>query len=65
MRFAPIIIAALSLTLAGCNAAMWGNMVVFAMTVGIFLGTLNLGRTGPRTEAGSTNRAPDGLPGGE
>ena len=43
------LLTALSLTapflLAGCNAAMWGNLMVLGVTVGIFVGTLGLGRT--------------------
>ncbi len=30
--------------LGGCNAAMWGNMVVLGVSIGIFWGTLTLGR---------------------
>lgn len=30
--------------LCGCHAALWGNCAVFLVTVGIFLGTLSLGR---------------------
>lgn len=32
------------LALAGCNGAFIGNLVVLGMTVGIFVGTLSLGR---------------------
>lgn len=39
----------LSTSLAGCNGAFLGNLVVLAMTVGIFFGTLSLGRS--RAEA--------------
>lgn len=35
---------ALSVCLPGCNGAFWGNLVVLAITVGIFFGTLSLGR---------------------
>lgn len=38
--------AALALSLGGCNGAFWGNLFVLAITVGIFFGTLALGRTG-------------------
>jgi hypothetical protein len=30
--------------LGGCNGAFWGNFIVLGITVGIFLGTLSLGR---------------------
>lgn len=33
-------------SLVGCNGALWGNLVVLAVTVGIFFGTLSLGRSG-------------------
>jgi len=29
---------------SGCDGAMWGNLAVFAISVGIFMGTLSLGR---------------------
>lgn len=35
---------ALALGLPGCNGAFWGNLVVLGLTVGIFFGTLSLGR---------------------
>ncbi|MEM1415719.1 MAG: hypothetical protein AAGH15_12505 [Myxococcota bacterium] len=31
--------------LAGCHGAFVGNLVVLGVTVGIFMGTLRLGRT--------------------
>ena len=30
--------------ITGCQGVVWGNMAVLAMSVGIFLGTLSLGR---------------------
>lgn len=30
--------------LSGCQGVVWGNLAVLAMSVGIFLGTLSLGR---------------------
>ena len=30
--------------LAACNGAMWGNFAVLGVSVGIFMGTLSLGR---------------------
>ncbi len=44
-----------SLLLTGCSAALWGNLVVLGITVGIFLGTLSLGR---RTEATRSDGSP-------
>lgn len=33
------------LILSGCEGAMWGNLAVFAISLGIFMGTLSLGRS--------------------
>lgn len=33
-----------ALALAGCQGVLWGNLAVFALSVGIFMGTLSLGR---------------------
>ena len=49
-----------SLALAGCNGAFVGNIVVLGMTVGIFFGTLSLGRnadarSAARSASGSKN----------
>lgn len=33
-----------ALSLAGCQGAIWGNLAVFAISVGIFMGTLSLRR---------------------
>lgn len=33
-----------ALALPGCSGAIWGNLVVLGLTVGIFFGTLSLGR---------------------
>ena len=30
--------------LGGCHGLIWGNLLVFAISVGIFVGTLALGR---------------------
>ena len=40
-----ISIAAVSVLLCSCQGVvLWGNLAVFAVSVGIFLGTLALGR---------------------
>jgi hypothetical protein len=43
-------------TLAGCNGAFWGNILVVFMTFGVFIGTLSLGRASAaaRSAASST-----------
>jgi len=50
------LLLALALGLGGCNGAFWGNLVVLGLTVGIFFGTLSLGRerrTGDATSSKS------------
>jgi hypothetical protein len=40
-----IAVASLSaLVLCSCQGVVWGNLAVLALTVGIFLGTISLGR---------------------
>ena len=62
-RGRPALLAAgaglLGLSLGGCNAAFWGNLVVLGVTVGIFFGTLALGRTTATSsaEASSSTRS--------
>lgn len=41
------LVSTLPLVLSGCAPAIWGNLFVLAITVGIFVGTLSLGRTSP------------------
>jgi len=38
---APLLSA---LVLCSCQGVVWGNLAVLALTVGIFLGTISLGR---------------------
>lgn len=33
-----------ALVLCSCQGVVWGNLAVLAITVGIFLGTISLGR---------------------
>ncbi|MDD9933928.1 MAG: hypothetical protein OXT09_10005 [Myxococcales bacterium] len=44
MKRALITIAAVTPMLSGCHAVMYGNLAVLAIVVGIFMGTLSLGR---------------------
>ncbi|UJR84228.1 hypothetical protein [Sandaracinus amylolyticus] len=56
-KILPIALAlAAAPLLGGCNGALIGNLVVLAVTVGIFFGTLGLGRAGnaARSAASST-----------
>lgn len=44
MRTPLVSIAFVSPCLCACQGAVWGNLAVLAITVGIFMGTLTLGR---------------------
>ncbi len=45
MRLTPWYLAAIApLAVAGCSGAMFGQFAVLALTLGIFFGTLSLGR---------------------
>lgn len=50
-------LAAVALALAGCNGAFWGNLLVLGITVGIFLGTLALGRARSESTRSGAGRA--------
>lgn len=50
------LLALATVVLGGCNVAAWGNIVVVALTVALFCGTLSLGR---RLPPGPTGDAPD------
>lgn len=39
----------------GCNGAMWGNIVVLGITLGIFFGTLSLGRSAEATRSSAAD----------
>jgi hypothetical protein len=48
----------LALSLGGCHGAFWGNLVVLAVSVGIFFGTLALGRaSASRADASQSSRS--------
>ena len=50
--------------LGGCNGALVGNLVVLVVTVGIFFGTLSLGRAGiSRSGSGSAESSSTERPG--
>lgn len=54
----------LALALSGCNGAFWGNLLVLGITVGIFFGTLALGRSSAATASAeaSTSTQSTGRP---
>lgn len=39
-----LLLAVASSLVTGCQGAMWGNLAVLLVTVGIFMGTITLGR---------------------
>lgn len=45
MKLTPWYLAALApIAVAGCSGALMGHVAVLAVTIGIFVGTLSLGR---------------------
>jgi hypothetical protein len=45
MKLTPWVLAAIApLAVAGCSGAFFGHFAVLALTLGIFFGTLSLGR---------------------
>jgi hypothetical protein len=53
MKLTPWYLAALApIAIAGCSGAMMGHLAVLAVTIGIFVGTLSLGRQHPRPATG-------------
>lgn len=58
MKLLTVFTLSSALFLGGCNAAMWGNLAVLALTVGIFFSTLGLGRSSSASStSGSTSTA--------
>lgn len=55
-----LVALAAPLLVTGCSGALWGNVVVLAVSAGIFLGTLSLGRTSDATRSAeaSTSSTP-------
>lgn len=48
MKLTPWYLAALApIAIAGCSGAFMGHVAVLAVTIGIFVGTLSLGRQNP------------------
>jgi hypothetical protein len=49
MKLTPWYFAAMApIAVAGCSGAFLGHLAVLALTIGIFVGTLSLGRQTPR-----------------
>ena len=54
MKLTPWYLAALApIAIAGCSGALMGHVAVLAVTIGIFVGTLSLGRHHTRPSATS------------
>lgn len=52
MKLTPWYLAALApVAIAGCSGALLGHFAVLAVTLGIFFGTLSLGRHVPQAPA--------------
>jgi hypothetical protein len=52
MRLTPWYLAAIApLAVAGCSGAFFGHFAVLALTLGIFFGTLSLGRQAAACES--------------
>lgn len=62
MKLTPWYLAALApIAIAGCSGAMMGHLAVLVVTIGIFVGTLSLGRhgAGPAPAGGLTSQPLD------
>jgi hypothetical protein len=58
MKLTPWYLAALApIAVAGCSGALMGQMAVLAVAVGIFVGTLSLGRQSVTAQAEVKNVA--------
>jgi hypothetical protein len=57
MKLTPWYLAAVApIAVAGCSGAFLGHFAVLAVTIGIFVGTLSLGRTAkPAAQPGQTS----------
>lgn len=56
MKLTPWYLAAIApLAIASCSGALLGQLAVLAVTLGIFFGTLSLGRQLPAPVASSTD----------
>ena len=55
MRLTPWYLAAIApLAVAGCSGAFFGQFAVLALTLGIFFGTLSLGRHAAQSREAKT-----------
>lgn len=50
----------LGVALTGCNGALWGNLLVLGITLGIFFGTLALGGSSTATQSADVSTSSTG-----
>ena len=56
MKLTPWYLAALApIAIAGCSGALMGHVAVLALAIGIFVGTLSLGRAHASADAAGNN----------
>ena len=56
MKLTPWYLAALApIAIAGCSGALMGHVAVLALAIGIFVGTLSLGRAQASTDTTTHN----------
>lgn len=62
--YSLLVLSTSALLLGGCQGAIWGNLLVLGVTVGIFFGTLALGRSSGATASAeaSTSTSSTGRP---
>lgn len=58
MKLTPWYLAALApIAIAGCSGALMGHVAVLAVAIGIFVGTLSLGRAHASNDASASSGA--------
>jgi hypothetical protein len=55
------LLAVLPVALGGCQGVIWGNITALVVTVGLFFGTLRLGRQAPRTRVAAVSSATESV----
>ena len=50
IKLAPVALLVLAALVPLCSGTVWGNLLLLAMACGIFLGTVSLGRSAPKSE---------------
>jgi hypothetical protein len=55
------LLAVVSVALGGCQGVIWGNVTVLVVTVGLFFGTLRLGRQAPQARVAGVSSATESV----